>query len=440
MNYSKELLQEKSVVDLREIARDLNIEGVSKFKKDELIDIIVKVNNANVEEEIDDKKNKQDDELDMNGETKEGILEICQDGFGFLRGENFLTTEDDVYVSKTLIQKFKLKTGDWVKGLYRAPRENNRFCSLTYVKEVNGDGVDAVFKRKSFDDLKPIYPNEKFDLDIKGFSDCRLIDVISPIGKGQRGMIVAPPKAGKTTLLKNLANGILKNNKDIYMIVLLIDERPEEVTDIKESITGDNVHVIYSTFDERPEHHRDVAEMVLERAKRLVEHKKDVVILLDSITRLGRAYNLICPSSGKTLSGGMDPSALYMPKKFFGAARNIENGGSLTIIGTALVDTGSKMDEVIFEEFKGTGNMELVLDRRLADKRIYPAINVLSSGTRKEELLLSDDTIKVTYELRKILANSSLDSVDQIIKLVKNSKNNSEFVDALKTITKKAIL
>lgn len=434
--YSKENLENKSVVELREITRELNIEGTSKYKKDELIDIIIKVDNAN-----NSPKELEDDTVDEKEVreeiVKEGILEICPDGYGFLRGENFQTTEDDIYVSSTHIKKFKLKTGDWIKCLVRKPREGERYGALIYVKEVNGDSIDKVLRRTSFEDLKPIYPNEKFNLDIPGLVDCRLLDIISPIGKGTRGMIVAPPKAGKTTLLKNLANGILKNNKDIYMIVLLIDERPEEVTDIKESIKGDNVDVIYSTFDERPENHKQVTEMVLERAKRLVEHKKDVVILLDSITRLGRAYNLVCPTSGKTLSGGMDPSALYMPKKFFGAARNIENGGSLTIIASALVETGSKMDEVIFEEFKGTGNMEIVLDRRLSDKRIYPAINVLSSGTRREDLLLSEDTIKVTYELRKILANSSLDSVDEIIKLVKNTKDNKELIKALEKVIKK---
>ncbi|MCQ2911171.1 MAG: transcription termination factor Rho [Clostridia bacterium] len=436
--YSKEILETKSVVELREIAKDLKIEGVSKLKKDELIDVIFKV--ANHSDEIlddDDDKNIKDEVREEI--IKEGILEVCDQGYGFLRGYNFQTSDEDVYVSQTHIRKFRLKTGDWIKCIVRAPREGEKFCALIYVKEVNGESIDKIFSRPSFDDLKPIYPNEKFNLDIPGMVDMRLLDVIAPIGKGQRGMIVAPPKAGKTTLLKNLANGILKNNKDIYMIVLLIDERPEEVTDIKESITGDNVDVIYSTFDERPENHKKVTEMVLERAKRLVEHGKDVVILLDSLTRLGRAYNLVVPTSGKTLSGGMDPSALYMPKKFFGAARNIENGGSLTIIASALVETGSKMDEVIFEEFKGTGNMEIVLDRRLADKRIYPAINVLSSGTRREDLLLSDDTIKMTYELRKILANSSLDSVEEIIKLVKNTKTNKELVESLKKVVKTKI-
>ena len=436
--YSKELLENKSVSELREILKDMNVQGMSKYKKDELIDVILKVEES--KKETDEKvieENENVNEVDKREEIiKEGILEILPDGFGFLRGENFQTTENDVYVSPVQIKRFKLKTGDWIKCVVRMPRENERFAALIYVKEVNGDSVDFCFKRVAFEDLKPIYPNEKFDLDISDKIDNRIIDIISPIGKGQRGMIVAPPKAGKTTLLKNVANGILKNNKDIYMIVLLIDERPEEVTDIKESIVGDNVDVIYSTFDERPENHKQVTEMVLERAKRLVEHKKDVVIILDSLTRLGRAYNLVVPSSGKTLSGGMDPNALYMPKKFFGAARNIENGGSLTIIASALVETGSKMDEVIFEEFKGTGNMELVLDRRLADKRIYPAINILASGTRREDLLLDEETIKLTYELRKILASSSLDTVDDIVKMVKNTKDNKSLINELKKVIK----
>ena len=436
--YSKELLENKSVSELREILKDMNVQGMSKYKKDELIDVILKVEES--KKETDEKvieENENVNEVDKREEIiKEGILEILPDGFGFLRGENFQTTENDVYVSPVQIKRFKLKTGDWIKCVVRMPRENDRFAALIYVKEVNGDSVDFCFKRVAFEDLKPIYPNEKFDLDISDKIDNRIIDIISPIGKGQRGMIVAPPKAGKTTLLKNVANGILKNNKDIYMIVLLIDERPEEVTDIKESIVGDNVDVIYSTFDERPENHKQVTEMVLERAKRLVEHKKDVVIILDSLTRLGRAYNLVVPSSGKTLSGGMDPNALYMPKKFFGAARNIENGGSLTIIASALVETGSKMDEVIFEEFKGTGNMELVLDRRLADKRIYPAINILASGTRREDLLLDEETIKLTYELRKILASSSLDTVDDIVKMVKNTKDNKSLINELKKVIK----
>jgi len=420
--FKKEELEKSTLTNLKKIAKDLNLEGTSKFKKSELVDIIVKIQN---DENSDVEPVKREEII------REGILEVMQDGFGFLRSQNFQTGDDDIYVSNVQIKRFRLKTGDWIKCIIRLPREGERYGALIYVKEVNGDSIETCLNRKSFEELKPIYPNEKFNLDIKGMTANRIIDIISPIGKGQRGMIVAPPKAGKTTLLKNIANGIIHSNKDIYMIILLIDERPEEVTDIKESIKGENVEIIYSTFDERPENHKKVTEMVLERAKRLVEHEKDVVVILDSLTRLGRAYNLVVPASGRTLSGGLDPSALYMPKKFFGAARNIENGGSLTIIASALVETGSKMDEVIFEEFKGTGNMELVLDRRLSEKRIFPAINVLSSSTRREDLLLDQETIKATYELRKILSNSSLDTVEDIIDMIKEADNNKEFIKML---------
>lgn len=362
-------------------------------------------------------------------EIREGILEVLPDGFGFLRSENFLSGDKDVYLSSTQIRRFNLKTGDWVKGITRKPRKDEKFPNLIYVQTVNGDGIDCVLSRNRFEDLRPIYPKEK--LVLGGSKDrvaCRVMDLFSPIGRGQRGLIVAPPKVGKTTLIKEIANSISKKYKNIKVIILLIDERPEEVSDMQDSIVSDNVNVIYSTFDNHPAHHKKVAEIVLERAKRLVEHNNDVVILLDSLTRLARAYNLIVPQSGRTLSGGLDPTSLYMPKKFFGAARNIENGGSLTILATTLVETGSKMDEVIFEEFKGTGNMELVLDRRLSEKRIYPAINILKSGTRKEEILLNKEELDFTYKVRAELANSSIDSVEKVFELVKNTKSNAEFI------------
>ncbi|MEG1311688.1 MAG: transcription termination factor Rho [Romboutsia sp.] len=362
-----------------------------------------------------------------------GVLEILPDGFGFLRGSNYLSTENDVYVSPSQIRRFNMKTGDKVKGITRHPKTGEKFRALLYVQKINDENPDTAIKRKAFELLTPIYPEERLTLE-RSQNDIatRLIDLISPIGKGQRGLIVAPPKAGKTSLLKNVANSIAKNHPDVELIVLLIDERPEEVTDMRESINGD---VIYSTFDQVSSHHVKVAEMVLNRAQRLVEHGKDVVILLDSITRLARAYNLTISPTGRTLSGGLDPGALHGPKKFFGAARNIRGGGSLTILATGLVETGSRMDDVIFEEFKGTGNMELNLDRKLAEKRIFPAVDIYKSGTRKEELLLTEQEKSALWRLRREMSNNSLLEVtDKVIELLKRTKNNEEFVKSIKAL------
>ena len=364
----------------------------------------------------------------------EGILEIAEGGFGFLRFNNFLTSDKDIYVSPTQIRRFNLKTGDLIKGISRHPKEGERFGALLYVLEVNGDEPGAAIRRPDFDDLTPIFPRERLTLeDTSKNLSLRLIDLIAPIGKGQRGLIVAPPKAGKTTLLKSIANSIEKKHPEVEMIVLLIDERPEEVTDMKRSLVGGEV--IYSTFDEMPQHHVKVAEMVLARAQRLAEHGKDVVILLDSITRLARAYNLVVPSSGKTLSGGFDPGALHKPKKFFGAARNIEEGGSITILATALVETGSRMDDVIYEEFKGTGNMELHLDRRLSEKRIFPAIDLNRSGTRKEDLLMDQDELEAIWAMRRALANSgNQDAAETILDNLAHTKNNKDFIQIIKKV------
>ncbi len=362
-----------------------------------------------------------------------GILEVLPDGFGFIRGDNYMPGENDVYVSPTQIKRFDMRTGDIIEGNIRFPKNNEKFGALLQVRAINDDDPANANKRPNFEELTPIFPNERLRLETvsKDYST-RLIDFIAPIGKGQRGMIVSPPKAGKTTLLKRVANSITKNYPDIYLLVLLIDERPEEVTDIKRSITGEKVEVIHSTFDELPEHHKRVSEMVLARAKRMVEEKKDLVILLDSITRLARAYNLIIPPSGRTLSGGLDPAALYMPKKFFGAARNIEEGGSLTVLATALVDTGSKMDDMVFEEFKGTGNMELVLDRKLSEKRIFPAIDVTKSGTRRDDLLYDKDEMEAVNKLRKVSSNMrSEDVIDSMLKVFVNTSNNKEYVKKL---------
>lgn len=363
----------------------------------------------------------------------EGILEIAEGGFGFLRFDNFLTSEKDIYVAPTQIRRFNLKTGDKIKGISRLPNEGERFGALLYVLSVNGDEPGAAIKRPDFEDLTPIFPTERLTLeDSPKDLSMRLIDLIAPIGKGQRGLIVAPPKAGKTVLLKKLANAIEKKHPEVEMIVLLIDERPEEVTDMKRSLTNGG-EVIYSTFDELPEHHVKVAEMVLARAQRLAEHGKDVVILLDSITRLARAYNLVVPSSGRTLSGGLDPGALHKPKKFFGAARNIEEGGSITILATALVDTGSRMDDVIYEEFKGTGNMELVLDRKLQEKRVFPAIDIPKSGTRREDLLLNTEEMEAMDIIRKGLNGLKPDeAVESILNMFTKTKNNEEFVQMVK--------
>ena len=443
-------LNSMSLLELKELAKENNIKNISKLKKDELITILSQLlkNEINITENdeneyfVSDEK-KSEKQYDENGnpivdykltnegdEIVEGILDILPDGYGFLRGENYLSSDKDVYISMVQIRRFKLDNGDIIKGISRY-REGEKFPSLIFVGEVNGEHPEKAMKRKRFDELIPIYPNEKLKLETKPNDyTTRIIDLISPIGKGQRGMIVAPPKVGKTTLLKKVANSISLNNPEVELIVLLIDERPEEVTDMKRSIKG---QVIHSTFDELPEHHVKVAEMVLERAKRLVEQEKDVVILLDSITRLTRAYNLVIPSSGRTLSGGIDPAALHKPKKFFGAARNIENGGSLTILATALVETGSRMDEVIFEEFKGTGNMEVHLDRSLSEKRIFPAIDINKSGTRREEKLLTPEELKTVFGLRKALSSKPVSEVtEQLINLMMTTKNNEEFIQKIK--------
>ena len=479
-----------TLVELRQFAKEKGIKNVTKLKKEELIDVLGKeselsdskmsellvqnqakdvidakhINITNSEEKTPEKtENTTQDMPAMNFETAavkfqinanakddsnlkyklttpedfiaEGVLEILPDGYGFLRGENYLSSPKDVYISPVQIRRFRLDNGDKIKGIARLPKEGERFPALIFVGEVNGESPENLYKRKKFDDLTPIYPEEKIKLETTSNEySMRMIDLICPIGKGQRGMIVAPPKVGKTTLLKKIANSITANHPEIELIVLLIDERPEEVTDMKRSIKGD---VIYSTFYELPEHHVKVAEMVLERAKRLTEQGKDIVILLDSITRLARAYNLVIPASGRTLSGGLDPAALHKPKKFFGAARNIEFGGSLTILATALIETGSRMDEVIFEEFKGTGNMEVHLDRSLSEKRIFPAIDINKSGTRREEKLLTPDELATAFALRKALSSMPVaDVTEQIITQMIATKNNEEFIEKMKKILK----
>ena len=389
------------------------------------------------QQELDNRRNvmapSEAEQLDS-GETKEGILEVMPDGYGFIRCDNYLPGENDVYVSPAQIRRFGLKTGDIVVGNTRIRNQGEKFSALLFVKSVNGFHPSEAQRRKKFEDLTPIFPNERIHLETPGSNvSMRMVDLISPIGKGQRGMIVSQPKAGKTTLLKQIARAITKNHPGISLIILLIDERPEEVTDIKESIEGKNVEVIYSTFDELPDNHKRVSEMVIERAKRLVEHKKDVVVLLDSITRLARAYNLTVQASGRTLSGGLDPAALYMPKRFFGAARNMREGGSLTILATALVDTGSRMDDVVFEEFKGTGNMELVLDRNLSEKRIFPAIDLTKSSTRRDDLLLNQSELEATFLMRKAFNSmKSDDAVERIIDMFIKTKSNIEFIETIK--------
>lgn len=492
-------LGSKTLTQLRDIAKEIGIKSVSKYKKNELIELInenikkeesieIKTNtvqekkiekNENVENKSYVKpyeKRNTDRNIERNTENRYqrnenkssnteyvnvrnnkgyytpkiveeskivdefntskddevmGVLEILPDGFGFLRGSNYLSTEGDVYVSPSQIRRFNMKTGDKVKGITRHPKTGEKFRALLYVQKINDENPETAIQRKAFELLTPIYPEERLTLE-RSQSDIatRLIDLISPIGKGQRGLIVAPPKAGKTSLLKNVANSIAKNHPNVELIVLLIDERPEEVTDMRESINGD---VIYSTFDQVSSHHVKVAEMVLNRAQRLVEHGKDVVILLDSITRLARAYNLTISPTGRTLSGGLDPGALHGPKKFFGAARNIRQGGSLTILATALVETGSRMDDVIFEEFKGTGNMELNLDRKLAEKRIFPAVDIYKSGTRREDLLLTEEEKTALWKLRREMSNNSvLEVTDKVIELLKKTKNNDEFIKSIK--------
>ena len=442
---------EMNLVQLRLLARNNNVKNISKLKKDELIEILEQILGSEkeekkdfVEEQVEENENSEIIE-ESDGEATykvtneddkivEGILEVLPDGYGFLRGENYLSTNNDVYLSPVQIRRFRLESGDMIKGIARF-REEEKFPSIIFVGEVNGESPEKALKRKKFDELIPIYPTERLRLETEPTEYAmRIIDLISPIGKGQRGMIVAPPKVGKTTLLKKIANSISKNNPEVELIVLLIDERPEEVTDMKRSING---QVIYSTFDETPDHHAKVAEMVLERAKRIVEQGKDVVILLDSITRLARAYNLVIPASGRTLSGGLDPAALHKPKKFFGAARNIENGGSLTILATSLIETGSRMDDVVFEEFKGTGNMEVHLDRSLSEKRVFPAIDINKSGTRREDLLLTPKEYEAVFALRKVLNSksaTSLEITEKVIKEIVKTKNNEEFVNKIQGV------
>ena len=395
----REKYESLSLAALRDIAKARKLKGVSTMKKSELIELMLEQDEKDKAKEVKEEiKNEKAGVADIeqldSGMVAHGIIEVLPDGYGFIRSDNYLPGENDVYVSPSQIRRFGLKTGDIISGNTRIKTQAEKFSALLYLTKINGVSPSEATKRANFEDMTPIFPNERLRLENGQSSTAmRIVDLLSPIGKGQRGMIVSPPKAGKTTLLKQVAQSVLKNNPEMHLLILLIDERPEEVTDIKEAITGENVEVIYSTFDELPEHHRRVSEMVIERAKRLVEHKKDVMILLDSITRLARAYNLTVPPSGRTLSGGLDPAALHMPKRIFGAARNMREGGSLTILATALVDTGSKMDDVIYEEFKGTGNMELVLDRKLQEKRVFPAIDIPKSGTRREDLLLSPQEI-----------------------------------------------
>ena len=467
---TREIYSEMTLVELKNKAKELGIKNISKLKKSELIDELVKVTpnaiekngvvlrekiapkvkeqesinstynnfaskeNANnmTEEQREEKKERLKVMINESGSSK-GVLEVQENNnFGFLRCDNYLTSENDIYVSPSQIRRFNLRTGDEVQGKVREAKDGEKFKALLFVEKVNGDNPEKAIGRKNFETLTPIYPNERLHLETNNEKDLssRLMDIICPIGKGQRGIIVAPPKAGKTTLLKRIAQNITINHPDVKLIVLLIDERPEEVTDMKESIDGD---VIYSTFDQVSSHHVKVAEMVLNRAQRLVEHGKDVVILLDSITRLARAYNLTISPTGRTLSGGLDPGALHGPKKFFGAARNIRQGGSLTILATALVETGSRMDDVIFEEFKGTGNMELHLDRKLAEKRIFPAVDIYKSGTRREDLLLTEEEKTALYKLRKEMSNNSiLEVTDNLIEALKKTKNNEEFIRSIK--------
>lgn len=436
------VFEEMSLVALKQYAKEKGMKGVSALKKSALIERLKEEQEQEEQQQEGKKsrdtkdtkeKNQKLAELDS-GEKANGILEVMQDGYGFIRCENYLPGENDVYVSPSQIRRFNLKSGDILQGSIRVKTQGEKFSALLYIDSINGYHPYEAQKRKNFEDLTPIFPNERFSLETaSSMIPMRMVDLLAPIGKGQRGMIVSPPKTGKTTLLKQIAKSISKNYEDVKLIVLLIDERPEEVTDIRESIAGPNVEVIYSTFDELPEHHKRVSEMVLERAKRLVEHKEDVVILLDSITRLARAYNLLVPPSGRTLTGGLDPAALYMPKKFFGAARNMREGGSLTILATALVETGSKMDDVVFEEFKGTGNMELVLNRHLSEKRIFPAVDIAKSGTRRDDLLLSKEEQEVVCALHKELSGSKAEDIlEQMLQLFKRTKNNKEFVEYTK--------
>lgn len=439
----KEKYESLPLATLKDLAKARGLKGISTMKKAELIERMleedekVKNNAKETVKELSantgDKEVHDIDKLDS-GVTVRGILEVMQDGYGFIRSANYLPGDNDVYVSPSQIRRFNLKTGDILEGNTRIKTQQEKFSALLYLSKVNNIDPMKIMHRKNFEDMTPVFPNERLSLECgKTSTAMRIMDLMSPIGKGQRGMIVSPPKAGKTTLLKQVALSVQKNNPEVHLLILLIDERPEEVTDIRESIEGENVEVIYSTFDELPEHHKRVSEMVIERAKRLVEHKKDVMILIDSITRLARAYNLTVPPSGRTLSGGLDPAALHMPKRFFGAARNMREGGSLTILATALVDTGSKMDDVVYEEFKGTGNMELVLDRKLSEKRMFPAIDILKSGTRREDLLLSKEEQEAVESMRKGLNGlRQEEAVDNILNMFSRTKNNEELIQMVK--------
>ena len=451
---NKQEYENMTLAELKEVAKGLEIKNLSKYKKSELIEeiLLLKANSIEKNGVILKEKIAPKNEVQNAGKKEElksipkeqeyvkGILEILENNsFGFLRCKNYLTSSEDVYVSPSQIRRFNLKTGDEVSGKVREAKEGEKFKALLFVDKVNGESPEKAIGRKNFEYLVPIYPTERLRLETGNKNDLssRLMDIICPIGKGQRGIIVAPPMAGKTTLLKKVAQSIISNNPEVKLIVLLIDERPEEVTDMQRSINGE---VIYSTFDEEPQNHAKVSQIVLERAKRMVEQQKDVVILLDSLTRLARAYNLTVTPSGRTLSGGLDPSALIMPKKFFGAARNIENGGSLTILATALVDTGSRMDDMIFEEFKGTGNMEVHLDRKLQERRIFPAIDIYKSGTRKEDLLLDDDEKEVAFNIRKSMYNESNieTTTENLINMLSKTKNNKEYISIFqKNINKK---
>lgn len=470
----REKYESLSAVVLRDLAKARGLKNISGMKKSDLVDLMVaederqgREENTKQREQTPQREQAQREQISQREqaqqrpareprETREGkgestaadetisnldsgimangILEVMPDGYGFIRCENYLPGENDVYVSPSQIRKFNLKTGDIVAGNTRVKTQQEKFSALLYVSSVNGYHPSVAQKRKNFEDLTPIFPNRRIRLERPGCSVAmRIVDLVSPIGKGQRGMIVSQPKAGKTTLLKEIAKSVTKGNPDMHLIILLIDERPEEVTDIKEAIVGENVEVIYSTFDELPEHHKRVSEMVIERAKRLVEHGKDVMILLDSITRLARAYNLTVPPSGRTLSGGLDPAALHMPKRFFGAARNMREGGSLTILATALVDTGSKMDDVVFEEFKGTGNMELVLDRELSEKRVFPAIDIVKSGTRRDDLLLEPEEQEAVEIMRKAINGMRTDeAVENILNMFARTRNNQEYIHMVK--------
>ena len=439
----REKYESLPLATLKDLAKARGLKGISTMKKAELIERMLEedekekqASKETVKEmsaNTGDKEIHDIDRLDS-GVIAHGILEVLPDGYGFIRSANYLPGENDVYVSPSQIRKFNLKTGDILEGHTRIKTQQEKFSALLYLTRINEMDPMRAMRRTNFEDMTPIFPDERLRLECGRTSTAmRIVDLLSPIGKGQRGMIVSPPKAGKTTLLKQVALSVRQNNPEIHLLILLIDERPEEVTDIKEAIEGENVEVIYSTFDELPEHHKRVSEMVIERAKRLVEHKKDVMILLDSITRLARAYNLTVPPSGRTLSGGLDPADLHMPKRFFGAARNMREGGSLTILATALVDTGSKMDDVVYEEFKGTGNMELVLDRKLSEKRVFPAIDIPKSGTRREDLLLSREEQEAVETMRRALNGMRADeAVDNILNMFTRTRNNEDLIQLVK--------